>query len=540
VIPSECCPIDSSRPNPDKAPAPTNLEPTFRDPAGQLLLQEDCALRRVRPAAVEEALLFLRSPLCRQLERDGDLISSEILDASSVDSSIFDSSAMPPSAQGELWLRHPRIDPISYPWEWTPAQWRAAAELTLRVAGKAIDAGWMLKDATPLNVLFAGPRPVFIDVLSFEKRDPHSTVWLAYGQFVRTFLLPLVALKYLSWPLETTLFWRDGYEPAALYRALPRWRRFHPALLDVVTLASMFEGKSGKTSKPRPSPSASDPELAAHILHKRLTRLGKQIRSMAGEPGKSQWSRYEQSASHYQAADVEQKKQWVSAVLERSNPARVLDVGANTGTYSLLAAAAGAQVVALDSDSAALEALGRAALEKNAPITALVANIARPTPAAGWRNREHLSLLDRLTIQDRLTSQDRVSSQDRLTGQGQLAGRFDLVLLLAVIHHLILREQLPLAHIAELCATLTSRWLVVEWVPPSDPMFQEWLRGRDHLYGHLSEDDLLQAFAPFFRGPQQDIDRCRLANGRVLLLFERQSTIPAQSSPQISTGAPPA
>jgi SAM-dependent methyltransferase len=506
------------------APAPTNLEPTFRDPAGQLLLLKDHALRRIRLAAVEEALLFHRSPLRLELERDGDLISSEIVD----------SSAMPPSAQGELWLRHPRIDPISYPWEWTPAQWRAAAELTLRVAGKAIDAGWTLKDATPLNVVFAGPRPVFVDVLSFEKRDPHATVWLAYGQFVRTFLLPLVALKYLSWPLETTLFQRDGNEPAALYRALPRWRRFHPALLDVVTLASMFEGKSGKTKKSRPAPSASDPELAAHILHKRLARLGKQIRTMAGEPGKSQWSRYEQSASHYQAADVEQKKQWVSAMLARCRPARVLDVGANTGTYSLLAAAAGAQVVALDSDSAALEALGRAALEKNAPITTLVANIARPTPAAGWRNREHLSLLDRLTSQDRLTGQDGLSSQDQLTG------KFDLVLLLAVIHHLILREQLPLAHIAELCATLTSRWLVVEWVPPSDPMFQEWLRGRDHLYGHLSENDLLQAFAPFFRGPQEKIDRCPLANGRVLLLFERQGQIPAQFPAQIPAGAQPA
>ena len=42
-----------------------------------------------------------------------------------------------------------------------------------------------------------------------------------------------------------------------------------------------------------------------------------------------------------------------------------------------------------------------------------------------------------------------------------------MVLMLAVIHHLILREQLPLAHIAELCALLPRRrWLVLEWVPP--------------------------------------------------------------------------
>jgi hypothetical protein len=158
-----------------------------------------------------------------------------------------------------------------------------------------------------------------------------------------------------------------------------------------------------------------------------------------------------------------------------------------------MAAAVGAEVVALDCDTAALERLWHAAAAQRKPITALVANIARPTPAAGWRNREHLSLLDRLS------------------------GRFDMVLMLAVIHHLILREQLPLAHIGDLCACLTRRWLIVEWVPPSDPMYQEWLRGRDHLYGYLSEDDLMQAFAPHFLAA----GRKALGNGRVLLLLER-------------------
>ncbi len=459
------------------------LELTFRDPAGQLRLTADCALRRIRPEAEEETQAFLASSLREALERSGDLISSRIASP----------GAHPCISSGELWLEHPRIDPISYPWEWTTAQWRAAAELTLRVAGQAIAAGWTLKDATPLNILFAGPRPILVDVLSFERRDPHSSVWLAYGQFVRTFLLPLVAAKYLSWPLQATLFARDGYEPGQIYRALPRWRRIAPNLLDVVTLATLFERPAAKQGKSRKRPSATDPALAAHILQKRIARLGKQIRDAAGPQGSSQWSRYEQCASHYPPADVETKKKFVKSALERFRPARVLDIGANTGTYSLSAADAGAEVVALDSDSAALETLWLAAARQNKSITALVANIARPTPAAGWRNREHLSLLHRL------------------------AGKFDLVLMLALLHHLILREQLPLTHVADLCAGLTRRWLLLEWVPPSDPMFQEWLRGRDDLYGHLSEDDLLRAFGTFFAVA----DRAQLGNGRILLLFER-------------------
>ena len=456
-------------------------EPTFRDPAGHLHLTETLALRRVRPAAVEETLAFLGSRLRASLERRGELISSKIAEPG-VHACV---------ESGELWLEHPRIDPISYPWEWTTGQWRAAAELTLGIARKATDAGWALKDATPLNIVFAGARPVLVDVLSLERRDPKSSVWLAYGQFVRTFLLPLVAQKFLSWPLHATFFSRDGYEPRALYEALRPWQRIHPDLMDVVTLATVFEGSGG--SKSCGAPTARDPELATHILHKRIDRLGKQIRRAARVGGASRWSGYQQAASHYRPSDTEEKQRFVRSVLEQRRPLHVLDVGANTGTYSLLAAEAGAEVVALDNDSGAVETLWRSAAEQGRNITAMVANIARPTPAAGWRNREQLSLLDRL------------------------AGKFDLVLMLAVIHHLILREQVPLGLIGDLCAKLTRRWLVLEWVPPADPMYQEWLRGREDLYGKLSEEDLRHAFAPFFHV----LERRELGNQRVLLLFER-------------------
>jgi len=465
-------------------------ELTFRDPAGQLQLLDTCALRRIHPAAVEQTLAFLASPLRAALEKSGFLIPTEIIEPE-VNPSDDSGGA------SELWLRHPRIDPISYPWEWTTGQWCAAAELTLQIAVQAIDAGWTLKDATPLNILFVSARPILVDVLSFERRDPHSSVWLAYGQFVRTFLLPLVAEKFLSWPLQATIFARDGYEPSEIYRALQPWQRLYPDLLDVVTLATVLERSTTKKKPPGRSPSASktDPALAKHILHKRIARLGKQIRRAARDEKSSRWSEYQTSASHYRPEDTEGKQEFIRSALERCRPERVLDIGANTGTYSLMAAEAGAKVVALDSDAAAIESLWLAAWAQGQAVTALVANIARPTPAAGWRNREQLSLLDRLT------------------------GKFDLVLMLAVIHHLILREQLPLAHIGDLCASLTRRWLVLEWVPPSDSMYQEWLRGREELYGHFSEDDLTQAFAPWFHV----VARTVLGNGRVLFLFERNA-----------------
>lgn len=459
------------------------MEATFRDPAGELRLTTGFALRRIHPHAVAAVREFLASPLRTSLEQSGDLVPSAVAEP----------DRHPCIAAGGFWLEHPRIFPVSYPWEWTAGQWLSAAELTLRVATKAIEAGWTLKDATPLNVVFDGAKPVLVDVLSLERRDPRSSVWLAYGQFVRTFLLPLVAAKYLRWPLEDTLFRRDGYEPGTLYRALRPWQRWYPDLLDVVTFATLLEKPGNGQKQPQQSPKSLDSELAAHILKKRIARLLRQVRHATPPQARSQWSRYTRSATHYSASDVEAKQRFVRGALESCRPERVLDVGANTGVYSLLAAEAGARVVALDNDAAAVETLWRTSSERSLAIAALLANIARPTPAVGWNNREQMSLLDRLR------------------------GNFDFVLMLAVIHHLILREQVPLSHIAELCASLTRRWLLVEWVPPSDPMYQEWLRGRDDLYGQLAENDLLHALAPHFQLRRREL----LGNQRVLLLLER-------------------
>jgi hypothetical protein len=98
-----------------------------------------------------------------------------------------------------------------------------------------------------------------------------------------------------------------------------------------------------------------------------------------------------------------------------------------------------------------------------------------------------------------------------------LEAEFDLVLMLAVIHHLVLMEQIPLPAILALCQRLSRRYLVIEWVPVEDPMYQSLMRGRDVLYGALGEADLLAACVGRF----EVRDRKPLENGRVLFLFEK-------------------
>ena len=101
----------------------------------------------------------------------------------------------------------------------------------------------------------------------------------------------------------------------------------------------------------------------------------------------SDWSDYQGTLTHYTAEQSRQKFEWVRQALEFSQPARVLDIGANTGEFSALAAEMGAEVVALERDMASADRIFHMARQRSLPIQTIHADIARPTPAVGWENR---------------------------------------------------------------------------------------------------------------------------------------------------------
>jgi len=147
---------------------------------------------------------FLATRTAREHTASGTLISSGRIPA----------EEFPGLNRDEALYEHERVPFPSYPYEWPAEMLHAAGILTLDLALKALDDGYGLKDASPYNVLFRGPRPVFVDVLSFERRDARDATWRAYAQFVRTFVLPLLAHRDLGWPLQQTLFGsRDGLDP---------------------------------------------------------------------------------------------------------------------------------------------------------------------------------------------------------------------------------------------------------------------------------------------------------------------------------------
>ena len=461
---------------------------TFRDPAGSIEIRPDGAYRHVNPAYASDALAFLGRPIASRLVSAGHLISSTVLETAEQDSQ-------------PLLLHHPRVSFASYPWEWTPALWLSAAELTLNLCSDLLKEGWILKDATPLNVLFQGVQPVFVDILSIQRADLKQPIWFAYGQFVRTFLLPMLAHTRLGWPLQVALSRRDGFEPEEIYAALSWTQRLQQPALSAVTLPILLSRRASKDAIPPPGATPmvralADPEIVRQILLKTLSGLRSRMRRVTPSQRSSTWSDYVNTANHYSSEDHAAKRDFVQDALAVAQPARVLDVGCNTGVYSMLAADAGAEVVSIDTDMQAVDRLCTALKDSGKNILPLCVDLAHPTPAAGWQNRETHSFLTRAS------------------------GHFDTVMMLAVLHHLLLQSQIPLSHIASLCNTLTTRNLILEWVPPQDSMFRQLVRGRDALYAHITEDAFREAFAPHFT----IIRETTLPNRRILFHFTKRVT----------------
>src|ERR1700682_6361081 len=200
---------------------------SFRDPAGFLFQHGDRILRAVNSEAVSGLESFLNTRTAREAMERGKLVRSVRVSPADLPELALDAAYL---------IEHERIPFASYPYEWPAEMLHAAGALTLELAEQALEEGFTLKDATPYNVLFRGGEPVFVDVLSFEPRSANDSVWMAYGQFVRTFLLPLlVSRKFGIAPDRTLTHRRDGLDPEIVYRWAGLWRRLTPRFLSLVT-----------------------------------------------------------------------------------------------------------------------------------------------------------------------------------------------------------------------------------------------------------------------------------------------------------------
>lgn len=374
---------------------------------------------------------------------------------------------------------------ISYPYEWCFSQLKAAALTTLRLHELALLHGMTLKDASAFNIQFHQGRPVLIDTLSFS-RLVEGRPWVAYRQFCQHFLAPLALAAYRD-PrlLNLTRLHLDGVPIDLAAKLLPLRARLNPSLFlhlfGQATARSLAQRSSiehrarSRYTFSRAAIGALTASLRAAIAGLRWTPEGA-------------WTRYYQDRESYSHEAFESKKAIVAAFVQAVGPHTAWDLGMNTGFFCelLLDQAPGCFMVGWDSEPGCVEAAyADLTQRRKSTFLPLWADLTNPSPAIGWNHDERMSLQER--------------------------GKVDLVQALALIHHLVLGSNLTFGRIAEFLASLTT-WLVIEFVPKTDPQAQRLLTDRDDIFDDYTEAEFQSSFERFFRVekrvPLVDSRRC--------------------------------
>jgi len=442
---------------------------SFRDPASRVVLNGERVLRLLDQRGLEGWRALAASGFFQKAVAEGRVIGTTEVD---------------PIEGSAGALEHPRLPFISYPYEWTFSMLKDAAILHLDLLKDALEAGLTLKDATPYNVQFIDGRPQFIDVGSFEAYR-QGEPWIGYRQFTRQFLFPLMLRAWLGVSFQPWLRGDiEGPTPAQMASLLDGKKRFNTGALFHVRLQARMEARMSDRAVRQDLKSAG---FTAELIQANLRKLHALVESLEWEHGADGWSEYG-SCSHV-ARDRAAKTEFLEAEMRRSGPRRVLDLGANDGHFSTVAADAGAIAMAVDSDEVVLDDLYRRSQGRS--LAVVLTDLVNPSPSQGWGGTERPALFDRAAP--------------------------DLVIAYGLIHHLIYAASIPPREVVSWLRRFDCP-VIVEFVSPEDEMVSRLIGNKlpHELHDQRGEDDFRDLVAASF----QVVDEERLSPERVLFALE--------------------
>jgi ribosomal protein L11 methylase PrmA len=429
------------------------LSSSFRDPAGFLFRHKGRLYRQINPPGAADWKLFQDSGLASELIEKELLIPHEEADRS-----------LGPDGRAEAVICPEEIPFLSWPYEWSFSQLKDAALLTLELQSRALDKGMILKDASAYNVQFRKGRPVFIDSLSFTAYQ-EGEPWAAYGQFCSHFLAPLALMSHTDIGLQKLLRTDIGGISLELASRLLPWKtRFSFGLLSHIHLhANSQKRHAGRGEKTKA-------RLSKFALKGVVESLRSAVNKCTWNPEGMEWTDY-YDATNYSDDSFSQKKEIVSRYLKQAEPGLVWDLGANTGVFSRLASSMGATTVSWDIDPTCVEQNYRQVRRAGESLLPLVQDLVNPSPSLGW------DLTERESLQDR--------------------GPADLVMALALVHHLAISNNVPLERLAAFFAKI-CRSLIIEWVPKQDSQVELLLATREDIFPEYHQEGFEAAFGKHF------------------------------------------
>ncbi len=452
---------------------------SFRDRHGRIVYADGRVLRFLSETALSHWRALADKPFLTEAMAAGRVVRTEETKAPA--------EAAPDGGPWAGVVEHERIPVVSYPYEWSFHMLKDAALLTLDLLSECLEADFILKDGTSYNVQFVGARSVFIDTGSLEPLVPGGA-WTGYRQFCQLFLFPLLLQTHKGIEFQSLLRGSlDGPTPETVNRYFGIGDRFRAGVLTHVYLQAKLSAQMGSTRRDVRK------DLKSAGFNKELIKANtKRMRALVAkldwDAKASEWGDYTDQ-HNYSDADHEAKAAFVEAAVESSRPGVVWDMGANTGQFSRIAAAHCQYVVAADIDQLAVDRHYRQ-LKANGPdnILPLVMNLADPSPNLGWRLAERREMPHRC--------------------------RADLVLALALIHHIVISANIPLNEFIAWLADLDAD-LVIEFVTRDDEQVKKLLLNKEDQY----HDYELENFEAQLGRRFQAVERKVLGSGNRYLYY---------------------
>ncbi len=432
---------------------------SFRDPSGFLFHHDGRLYRQVNQPYRRDYDRLMESGLYDHLVRQGLMVPHQ---------DVTEAIEAPDANRVYRLLQPEEVDFISYPYEWCFEQFRGAALTTLRLARVALDHGMILKDASAYNLQFHQGRWRLIDTLSFEIYQ-EGEPWIAYKQFCQHFLAPLALMAYQDLRLNRiSRLFIDGIPLDLASGLLPFRSKLRLGLLTHIHLHA-------RTQKRYADRAVSKADVQGKVSQKALVglldSLRSTVKSLSPRRDKTEWADY-YAETNYSEAAFSAKKDLVAQFIERVDPDRVWDLGANTGAFSRLASARGIFTVAFDIDPGAVsQNYVRVRRDRELNLLPLVMDLTNPSPGLGWAHSERKALMAR--------------------------GPAPMVLALALVHHLAISNNVPLPQVADFFSRLGT-YLLIEFVPKSDSQVQRLLQSREDIFEAYTVDGFENAFEPFF------------------------------------------
>lgn len=437
---------------------------SFRDPESRVFVGPGAIYRGLSESALRDWEALEEAPFFSKAMAAGKIVETTRKSPEEI------SGLRVPPGQWAAVLEHRKIPFLSYPYEWSFGMLKDAALLQLDLLLEALGAGLILKDSSAFNIQWIGARPTFIDLGSFQRFEPGEP-WEGYRQFCQMFLFPLQLQTYKGLGFHPWLRGSiDGISPQEIRQILSSRDLFRRGVLLHVVMQARLQERYGGTDR-SVRDDLKQGGFSAELVRSTVGRMRKLVSGLDWEPERSEWSEYSQEHG-YDEEDFSLKQRFVEEVLGRRQWQQVWDLGCNTGHFSKLAARAADYVIAMDIDHLAVERLYRELRDDGEErILPLVMNFAQPSPGLGWRGRERTSLLER--------------------------SRPDLILCLAMIHHLVLSANIPVPEALGLLTSL-GKELVIEFPTREDPMVKKLLLHKSQKHEDYNRDAFERHLAVHF------------------------------------------